>query len=263
MTTMKHLTLIFLIAALLASCATKPNNQATNNEEEKTPAAQEQMTPQPENEKQTEPKPEEALPLVAPVDTATLCDNPHSNECRKKVEAYLLEQYDLGQREGTTLVVKTAQGENVRLESNENPSPEKYISYIVGDYFPASGLLKVDVYYYEGGSNIIIDTQTGAQIKLDAMEGVSPSPNGQYFVASSLSLHTSYFPNQLTICQVKDDAIVKAKQKEFTPNEGPTNVRWLTNTSFQVDEVTLGPDMQYKVLNTHTFELTNGEWVQK
>lgn len=249
---MKNLAFIILIMSLLGSCATETQDQTAANNDE--PAATENT--------QTAEAGEE-LPQVATIDTASICEVPHSRECREKIETYLLEHYNLGKREGKILTLNVEQGDDISLEDNEDPVPENYINYRLAAYYPAAGLYNVEKYYYEGGGNLIIDSQTGEQIAVDAFEGLSISPDNKRFVAYSISLETGYFPNQLTVCRHDNGKFIKEKEKEFTYQEGPSNVRWINNNEFKVDEVTLGQNMERIVVETHTFKLENNEWVQQ
>ncbi|MFW5767254.1 MAG: hypothetical protein ACOCXO_02690 [Bacteroidota bacterium] len=186
----------------------------------------------------------------------TICDGQlYELECIKRVESHILKEHsNLASRENKTLHLSIENGEDLRFTSDDTPSPEKYISYRLTDYFPSLNAYLVHLSFYEGSTNKLINRKSGNMIETDGE--ILVSPDNSRFLAYNQNLTTTYTFNGFEVYSAEDDDY-KQEHKEGL-NWGPSDPTWLSNK--KIEFVKISP-MNFEPDGKAVYSLVDGEWV--
>jgi len=207
-------------------------------------------------QKQENNKTTDAQPTREALQLDTICDGRiHESQCIDRVEKHILEEHsDWASREGKTLHLSIENGEDLSFTSNDTPTPEKYISYRLTNYFPSLHAYLVHLTFYEGGTNKIINRKTGNMIETDGE--VLVSPDHSRFLAYNRDLATTYSFNGFEVYSASDNAYeLQHREKLYW---GPENPTWLSNT--KIEFVKISP-MNFEPDGKAVYTLVDGKWV--
>ena len=95
-------------------------------------------------------------------------------------------------------------------------------------------LLLVEVGYYEGGTFLLVNDSSGADVAIDSPPEFSP--DNRRFVTASSDLESNYDPNRIAVWVLTDSVPIQEWSIE-PENWGPVAPRWLGNSliRFRID----------------------------
>jgi hypothetical protein len=208
------------------------------------------------SQKQEKGKTAATKPTRETLQLDTICDGRiYESECIKRVESHILEEHsDWASRDGKTLHLSIENGDDLSFTSNDTPSPEKYISYRLTNYFPSLDAYLVHLTFYEGGTNKLINRKSGNLIETDGE--ILVSPDNSRFVAYNRDLATTYSFNGFEVYSTGDNAYELHHKEEL--GWGPEDPKWLSNT--KIEFVKISP-MNFEPDGKAVYKLEDGEWV--
>lgn len=186
----------------------------------------------------------------------TICQGRiHQLECSKRVETYILKEHsDWASRDGKTLHLSIENGDDLSFTSDETPSPEKFISYRLTNYFPSLDAYLVRLTFYEGSINKLINRKNGNTI--ETAGEILVSPDNSRFLAYNRDLATTYTFNGFEVYSVEDDNYTQEHKQGL--DWGPSDPIWLSNT--KIEFVKISP-MDFEPDGKAVFTLEDGKWV--
>jgi len=255
---MKKIFYAFVLTLLAFACNPKQSGDSNSEEKGAVSTTKEKAaktdtdTPEPQEDK----APSSARPTMAALQLDTICDGNFkwSKECLDRLESYVIKEHsDWVRREAETLHLIIENGEDLSFTTNPSQSPSDAVRYHLTNYYPKIDAYRVNVGYYEGGTNKLINRKSGNTVEVDGEILVSPDKNR--FVAYNMDMHTTYFFNGFKMFKVTDNTY-KLEHKERL-RWGPDNPRWLSNNKIEFDKISEpGKEPVEKVV----YNLTNGEW---
>lgn len=164
-------------------------------------------------------------------------------------------------RDGEFLILVAGAGRELRLLDDAPPGDDTP-SYSYYDVVPALDAYVIHAQYYEGDSWLLVSRKTGAQTQTSGLPVVSPDK--RRFVTGSYDLEAFYNPNELVVWKTADDGSFIMEWKTEPKEWGPTFVKWLTPTKFQVrcEKPHWHQDKPAPKPMTRTYELVDGSWKQ-
>lgn len=255
--------IFYAIVLILLAIACNPKQSGESNSEEKSNVSTTEekavKTDTDKTEPQEDPSPSSASSTMAALQLDTICDGQfnRSKECLDRLESHIVKEHsDWVRRDAETLHLSIENGKDLSFTTNPSQSPSDAVRYHLTNYYPQIDAYRVNVGYYEGGTNKLINRKSGSTVEVDGEILVSPDKNR--FVAYNMDMHTSYFFNGFKVFKVNDNTY-KLEHKESL-RWGPDNPRWLSNTRIEFDKISEpGKEPVEKVV----YNLTNGEWVAR
>lgn len=174
------------------------------------------------------------------------------------------------QRKGETLAIRATSGKTHTFINNRSEDYSKHIVYDARSAIPHLDWVIIGVSYYEGSGHLLISLNSGEVLEFDGYEEPILSPDGQRLLAYSQDLEAGYDPNFIAIYKMdrnkaSQEILLDGGNVNFPSNElwGPSQPRWLDNTTVAYDENRFGAD-RYASGGPQTIpiqlKLRNGKW---
>jgi hypothetical protein len=186
--------------------------------------------------------PRAALRAAPAADTCLPVQPPSEEQWDDREARVIARLGDRARRMENGLLLKLDSGGDVVLRDIEGD--EDLARYRLAGWNERLHAYEVAVAYYEGGTNLLVDARTGRQTKIWGMPVVSP--DGRRFVALSMDLEAAYDPNGIQVWRSGGDSLEVEWQAELA--WGPSDPRWLNDSTFSVRAHPAPGDMRLEVL---------------
>jgi len=138
-------------------------------------------------------------------------------------------------KKDSTLTIRCANNEVVKLTEQCSCDGDDYIDYTYGGRLNNSALLVFKVGYYEKLDYLLVNLNTGKKTKTWGRPELAP--DGKTLVASSFDLDVGFLHNGMQLFAVTSDSLRPVWEKEFE-TWGPEEVKWADSQTLFVKQAT-------------------------